>query len=202
MRRPLVIFSITTLLSKDSDNLTFTITYYTRDRYEAKVEIYFDGVRDDSVTQTSEEEYGLPFVIAPEQSLDHNDHHYVLESVENNGVVIGTDPDQNVIRVYYALDEIGEGEDPNTPDDTPDKYQMFVTFAAVNGTFDENDTTQAERVVTLRDEDENLSEDGTYVFTEDKVPASSPVTGYVEPGTWDRDPLTPVLSKDLSLIHI
>ena len=52
------------MLSKDSDNLTFTITYYTRDRYEAKVEFYFDGVRDDSVTQTSEEEYGLPFVVA------------------------------------------------------------------------------------------------------------------------------------------
>ena len=182
------------VVSKDS-NRTFTITFQPDDA-EARVEFYFDGELDESVTETSKETYGSTFVIAPEQSLDHNEHHYVLESVENNGVVIGTDPDQNVIRVYYALDEIGEGEDPNTPDDTPDKYQMFVTFAAVNGTFDENDTTQAERVVTFKDEVGTPSEMGTYTFTEDRVPASSPITGYVEPGTWDRDPLTTVLSMD------
>ena len=28
-------------------------------------------------------------------------------------------------------------------------YQTFVVFAAVNGTFDENDSTQAERVITF-----------------------------------------------------
>ena len=71
-------------------------------------------MRDDEVTQTSEEEYGLPFVVAPEESLDHKDHHYVLDKIENNGVVIGTDPEQNVVKVYYALDEKG-GEDPDNP---------------------------------------------------------------------------------------
>ena len=65
-------------------------------------------MRDDEVTQTSEEEYGLPFVVAPEESLDHNGHHYALDDIENNGVIIGTDPEQNVVKVYYALDEIGE----------------------------------------------------------------------------------------------
>ena len=153
-------------------------------------------MRDDEVTQTSEEEYGLPFVVAPEESLDHNGHHYALDDIENNGVIIGTDPEQNVVKVYYALDEIGEGEDPNEPDDIPDKYQTFVVFAAVNGTFDENDSTQAERVITFVDEVGIPSELGTYTFTEKTVPASSPITGYVAPGTWDRDPLTTVLTKE------
>ena len=153
-------------------------------------------MRDDEVTQTSEEEYGLPFVVAPEESLDHNGHHYALDDIENNGVIIGTDPEQNVVKVYYALDEIGEGEDPNEPDGTPDKYQTFVVFAAVNGTFDENDSTQAERVITFKDEVGTPSELGTYTFTEKTVPASSPITGYVAPGTWDRDPLTTVLTKE------
>ena len=142
---------LTTVLTKESDNLTFTITYYTRDRFEARVEFYFDGVRDDSVTQISEEEYGLPFVIAPEESLDHNGHHYVRESIENNGLIIGTDPEQNVVKVYYALDEKG-GEDPEDPgDNVPDKYQLVFTYVSADPTTGDV-TGKTMEVKTFRDE--------------------------------------------------
>ena len=172
------------------DNLHYEVHYFYYDA-DGNMEENLDELisRDDGVFG-AKIEYEAPDV------KTYKDQNYTLFRIDTEGKTIQLNTEENVVNVFYALDEIGEGEDPNTPDDTPDKYQMFVTFAAVNGTFDENDTTQAERVVTLRDEDENLSEDGTYVFTEDRVPASSPVTGYVEPGTWDRDPLTTVLSKD------
>ena len=86
--------------------------------------------------------------------MDHNDHHYVLEGIENNGVVIGTDPEQNVVKVYYVLDEKG-GTDPENPDnpgpdDVPDKYQIVFTYVSA----DENTGTvtgTTREVYTFRD---------------------------------------------------
>ena len=59
---------------------------------------------------------------------------------------MSTDTAKNVVSVYYGLDE--------NADMVPDKYQVSVMFAGVNGTVD--GATQAERVVTLVDSEGNL----------------------------------------------
>ena len=175
------------IITKTSNKL-FVISF-ERDVYEARVEFYFENV-DDILVEKSEEDYGRPFIIVPEESLIYNDHQYALDKIEGNGVIITEDPDQNVIKVYYGLDEIGgkDPENPNTPDGVPDKYQTTVMFAAVNGTVDGK--TQAEKVVTLTDADGKPSETGSYILTEEDIPEAVAATGYSQDSkTWDVEPV-------------
>ena len=87
---------------------------------------------------------------------------------------------------------IGGGEDPNTPDEVPDKYQTFVVFAAVNGTVDGE--TQVEKVVTLTDADGKPSETGSYTLKEEDIPEAVAAVGYDQAtATWDSEnPASPV----------
>ena len=60
----------------------------------------------------------------PKES-EFNGKNYVLERIEGADKQIGLDPKENMVNVYYSMDEIGE-IDPDEPDNIPDKYQ--VTF--------------------------------------------------------------------------
>ncbi|MBD5149284.1 MAG: hypothetical protein HDT18_02640 [Oscillibacter sp.] len=78
------------------------------------------------------------------------------------------------------------------PDGIPDKYQVEVIFAGVNGTVD--GLTQTERVVTLM-ENGKWSENGSYTLTDKDLPDTAPAEGYTGEGTWDENPLGVVISK-------
>ena len=41
--------------------------------------------------------------------LTHDEKHYALDEVRNNGLLIRTDKSKNVVEVYYALDENEDG---------------------------------------------------------------------------------------------
>nr|WP_294463649.1 InlB B-repeat-containing protein [uncultured Sellimonas sp.] len=177
------------------ENTTFTITFSKKQKYEARVEFYFDGEIDDELTETSQEEFESVLQIAPEKKLTHEGKHYALDKVENNGLHIGTDETKNVVKVYYALDEIGT-DDPKEPDGVPDKYQTTVVFAAVNGIFSEEKTTQVEKVVTLVDGDGNYAEDGSYQLKAEEIPKAEAATGYTGEGTWDKNPAETAVTKE------
>ncbi len=160
--------------------------------YPAKVQFYFDGELDDSLTEASDETFGSIFQIAPEGAVEVGGKTYALDKVENNGLRVSSDPEANVVEVHYATDERGpEGE----PDGVPDKYQIDVVFASVNGAFD--GATQVEKLVTLTDSDGNWSEEGRYVLTGEDVPAATAADGYDQNSEkWDAEPVGAEVTKD------
>ena len=177
-------------ISKDSEKLYFVITF-ERERYKTFVEFYFDGEKDEAVTIEGEDYFESILTITPEVELDHNGKHYALDKVENNDLRVSTDTAKNVVSVYYGLDE--------NADMVPDKYQVSVMFAGVNGTVDGK--TQAERVVTLVDDDGKWSETGSYSLTDEDIPVTAPAEGYTGVGAWDVNPEGVEISKDSEKLY-
>ena len=62
---------------------------------------------------------------------EFNGKHYVLERIEGADKQVGLDPDENIVNVYYSMDEIGE-PDPDKPDNIPDKYQITFTYVSAD----------------------------------------------------------------------
>ena len=63
-----------------------------------------------------------------------NGKHYVLERIEGADKQIGLDPKENMVNVYYSMDEIGE-IDPDEPDNIPDKYQVTFQYISENPSY-------------------------------------------------------------------
>ena len=66
----------------------------------------------------------------PKES-EFNGKHYVLERIEGADKQVGFNPDENIVNVYYSMDEIGE-PDPDEPDNIPDKYQITFTYVSAD----------------------------------------------------------------------
>ena len=78
---------------------------------------------------------------------------------------------------------IPANERPNNGGDgIPDKYQITVNFAAVNGT-----VSFGSAVVTKRDANGNPSENGTARLAQQHIPTAEAREGYWD-GTWDKAP--------------
>ena len=66
----------------------------------------------------------------PKES-EFNGKLYVLERIEGADKQVGFNPDENIVNVYYSMDEIGE-PDPDEPDNIPDKYQITFTYVSAD----------------------------------------------------------------------
>ena len=101
------------------------------------------------------------------------------------------DSDVTITFVYYT-DEIGtDPENPDTPDNVPDRYQAVVTFEAVNGTVD-----RSAAVVTLM-RNGQPAEDGTGYLTEDQIATARANVGYAQNSlTWS--PGTPTAEYEVT----
>ena len=66
----------------------------------------------------------------PKES-EFNGKNYVLERIEGADKQVGFNPDENIVNVYYSMDEIGE-PDPDEPDNIPDKYQITFTYVSAD----------------------------------------------------------------------
>ena len=101
------------------------------------------------------------------------------------------DSDVTITFIYYA-DEIGtDPENPDTPDNVPDRYQAVVTFEAVNGTVD-----RSAAVVTLM-RNGQPAEDGTGYLTEDQIATARANVGYAQNSlTWS--PGTPTAEYEVT----
>ena len=63
-----------------------------------------------------------------------NGKNYVLERIEGADKQIGLDSKENMVNVYYSMDEIGE-IDPDEPDNIPDKYQVTFQYISENPSY-------------------------------------------------------------------
>ena len=127
---------------------------------------------------TEDSSYGSSYDVGDQifDTLNIDDHHYVKESV--TGEVSGTVTSNVTVDVVYTLDDKGD----NGPDGTADKYQVEVTYQAVNGTVSFN----GPKYVTLYDENGNESESGTGYLKADQIPDTQAGEGY-EGGSWSPE---------------
>ena len=65
---------------------------------------------------------------------EFNGKNYVLVRIEGADKQVGLDPDENMVNVYYSMDEIGE-IDPDEPDNIPDKYQVTFQYISENPSY-------------------------------------------------------------------
>ena len=144
-----------------TENHTFTITFDDKDKYQVTVEYYFDDVKDEDMTKTSDASFETIYEVTPDKAIVHNDTAYALDRVENNGLLVSSDSTKNVVKVYYALDEKGgkpgteEPDEPGKPDEIPDKYQLVFRYRTDgNGTV----TGTTYETHTFTDDDGNYTE--------------------------------------------
>ena len=65
---------------------------------------------------------------------EFNGKHYVLERIIGADKRIGLNPKENIVNVYYSIDVIGK-EDPDEPDNIPDKYQVTFQYISENPSY-------------------------------------------------------------------
>ena len=135
---------------------------------------------------TEDSSYGSSYDVGDQifDTLNIDDHHYVKESV--TGEVSGTVTSNVTVDVVYALDDKGD----HGPDGTADKYQVEVTYGAVNGTVSFN----GPKYVTLYDESGNESESGTGHLRSEQIPTTQANEGYGS-GSWS--PAKPAVSYEI-----
>ena len=144
-----------------------------------------------------EGEAELPYDYTIENQPVGTEREITAETVEGYTVspasqeVTIEDSDVTITFVYYA-DEIGtDPENPDTPDNVPDRYQAVVTFEAVNGTVD-----RSAAVVTLM-RNGQPAEDGTGYLTEDQIATARANVGYAQNSlTWS--PGTPTAEYEVT----
>lgn len=91
----------------------------------------------------------------------------------------------------WAADILDDKDDNTTDGDgIADKYQSVLTFKVVNGSWNDGKVADVVLVVTLKDANGELSENGTYALTKAdiaKIPAAGekPDSGY-KAGSWDK----------------
>ena len=108
--------------------------------------------------------------------------------------------DGGEINVYYAADEKGtDPENPDKPDNVPDKYQAKVTYQAVNGavTLGGSMGTELVTYVTLFDADGKWAENGTGKLAEAQVPTAAAAADY-DPATERWTPAVPAEGAEIT----
>ena len=178
----------------DSNVIKFNST--TKQDVSYTVEYYFDDAIAEDLTETGSGEIGTQ-INSYEDKADQapDGQNYVLDRVENLPLTLDEDAAQNVIEVYYALDEKGD----DGPDGTPDKYQAFVDYEIVNGTWTGGETTISQ-VYNFYEkvEGEWVKKDPAPTLA--NVPTDNnavPDAGYSTPGTWTDS--TPTAGSELTI---
>lgn len=65
---------------------------------------------------------------------DFNGKHYALDRIDGADKLITLVATDNIVNVYYSIDEIGE-PDPEKPDGIPDKYQVTFRYISENPSY-------------------------------------------------------------------
>jgi len=74
--------------------------YYVKDNFNYTVEYYYDGVKDDTKTESSKAEFGSVINTYTDKNIDG----YKLGNVENKPLTITSTPGNNIMKVYYVKD--------------------------------------------------------------------------------------------------
>lgn len=89
---------------------------------------------------------------------DFNGKHYALDRIDGADKLITLVATDNIVNVYYSIDEIGE-PDPEKPDGIPDKYQVTFRYISENPSYGTVSGTVKEVVTRPK------NADGTYNMT-------------------------------------
>lgn len=113
--------------------------------------------------------------------IDTESASYVLTNTQNDGMTIGTNKQNNVITLYYELD--------NNKDNIPDKYQVTFTYETedpAKGTVTDDESGSVIDVRTLGNDIKNLTSDTITPGVPESVNLQAK-DGYTFDG-WDYDP--------------
>ena len=163
--------------------------------HKYKVQYFFDGIIDDSLEKIINAEVDFEVNITPITPIKHGEKNYTLVS-NNHKKTISVNDDDNIIRVYYETDVLDYAIDGDATegDGIPDKYQIKITYRVENGLWDDGSKGSKTDIITLKDKDGNLSEDGTGTTTIPEV-GNKPSEGYTN-GSWNKVIPNKVSSKD------
>ena len=74
--------------------------YYVKDNFDYTIEYYYDGIRDDTKTETNSAEYQSTINTYPDKNITG----YKLDSTEGFLLTITENSANNLIKVYYVKD--------------------------------------------------------------------------------------------------
>ena len=144
-----------TVTSRIRQDLEYTVNYFfENDRGDFRIDRQYEHAQ-----HVTNAEYGSDIVFDKTPALDKNGHHYALDHIDGDGKKVSLITLDNVVNVYYGIDEKGETnpEDsgkPTNPDGIPDRYQVTFTYrAGANGAM----TGTVMEVATRRDSAGELS---------------------------------------------
>lgn len=98
----------------------------TINKYNYKVEYYYDGKKDESKTETKNVDYGT--IVNTYTNKKTNG--YKLEKEEGLGLKVGTNEEKNIIKIYYTTETIKYAgtktwkDDNNSQKLRPEKYTL------------------------------------------------------------------------------
>ena len=171
--------------------------YFIEEPRLYKIEYYFDNELDEALVEILNAEKDEEINLIPQTPVKHGEKNYTLVS-NNHKITISVNDEDNVIRVYYETDvldyAIDNFEDTTEGDGIPDKYQISITYKVENGNWNDGSKGTKTDIITLKDKDGNLSEDGTGTTSIPEV-GNKPSEGY-EVGTWNEEVPKEVSNKD------
>ena len=189
--------------------------YYTVNSYNYKVShVYRDAdnnvVEELTTTKTDEKRDYLSAIAESPRGPENANGNFVLSNIEvdsvdestlqadEEGNITGTMPAENLtITFYYDADNIGE-KDPEEGDGIADKYQITVTYDAVNGKVVAN---QGPFVLTKYNANHEYAMDGVAYLAENQIATVEPNLGYHLTGWTPEEPGTEIaLNEDTKFV--
>ncbi len=171
--------------------------YFIEEPRSYKIEYYFDNELDEALVEILNAEKGEEINLTPQTPVKHGEKNYTLVS-NNHNITISVNDENNVIRVYYETDvldyAIDNFEDTTEGDGIPDKYQISITYKVENGNWNDGSKGTKTDIITLKDKDGNLSEEGIGTTNIPEV-GNKPSEGY-EVGSWNEEIPIEVSNKD------
>ena len=171
--------------------------YFIKEPRLYKIEYYFDNELDEALVEILNAEKDEEINLTPQTPVKHGEKNYTLVS-NNHKITISVNDEDNVIRVYYETDvldyAIDNFEDTTEGDGIPDKYQISITYKVENGNWNDGTTNTKTDIITIKDKDGNLSEEGTGTTNIPEV-GNKPSEGY-EVGSWNEEIPIEVSNKD------
>ena len=175
----------TDYITMPAENIEITGYFIENDSKEYTIEYYFDGKKDDSISEIMNAKINQVVSIKPQNFLKYKNTHYMLVSEEHE-IKVSENEEENVIKVYYETDVLDyTDENFNLGDGIPDKYQIKITYKVENGSWDDGTNNSKTSIVTLKDKNGNYAEDGTGELNDPQV-GNKPAEGYTT-GSWNRE---------------
>ena len=125
----------TPLTVTENEDSNVIKVYYIKDKFDYTVEYYYDGIKNAEKTDVVEATY--QDVIST--YIDKNIEGYKLQKVEGTPLTIGTNEEENIIKVYYIID------DENTKE-----LKYYVEYYKDNEKVEDDTQTESITVQTLQ----------------------------------------------------